>query len=177
MSSYAVTSSSPPTSNNIMGVPCSKSMRLVGSGWCKTPSKCSIHLQCTPVFALDRNAPRAILYILLVSFLFAACCASAPFDYIQCLLSLLQLFFTSLSFSRIIYHVFSILVSLLSGLLHSISPIHTIMYRYALFLLFSSLLFLTSIIFFTLWQTHASINNVATQMPPLANCIYYMYCC
>ena len=48
------------------------------------------------------------------------------------------------------------------------------MYRYELFLLFSSLLFSTSIIFFTLWQTHASINNVATlsipfhllEMPP-----------
>ena len=40
---------------------------------------------------------QTILYILLVSFLLADSCASAPS--IQCLLSLLQLFFTSLSFS------------------------------------------------------------------------------
>ena len=82
--------------------------------------------QCTPVFALDRNAGNIPqvgqlannLYILLVSVLFAAYCASAPFDSIQCLLSLLQLFFTSLSLSLYFMSRVSILVSILSGLVH-----------------------------------------------------------
>ena len=102
------------TSNNVMGVSCSKSMRLVGSGWFKTPSKCSfLLLKCSSSvinvhpsliligmleILLELVNSRTTRYILLASFLFAAYCASAPFDYIQCIQPLLQFFFTSLSF-------------------------------------------------------------------------------
>ena len=93
-----------------------KSIRLVDIGWFNTPSKCSIHmLDCSSSVVNVRPAlllmigmleillelvnSRTILYIVLVSFLFAASCASAPLDSVQCLLSLLQLYFTSFSFS------------------------------------------------------------------------------
>ena len=154
LSSSAVISSSPPallffrvyidlvtssiemlpivTSNNVMGVSYSKSMRLVGSRWFKTTSKCSIHLlDCSSSVTnvrpsllllgmleilLEMVNSQTILHILLVSFLFAACCASAPFDFIQCLLSLLQLFFSSLSFSLYLW-VFCLVSCILGPLL------------------------------------------------------------
>ena len=92
-------------SNMIMGVSCPKSIRLVGSGWFKNSQKMFhpsvrvllITRQCTPVVALDRNALHTPEVGQLTNkpehsfcvFLFAASCASAPFDSIQCLLSIL----------------------------------------------------------------------------------------
>ena len=110
-----------------MGVSCSKSMRLVGSGWFKTPSKCSIHLlDCSSVTnvrpsALDRNVGNTRFGQL----------ANNPvhtFGVISvcCFLCLCTLWLYPMSFISsttllrffVLLSVFSILVSLLSGLVH-----------------------------------------------------------
>ena len=68
---------------------------------------------------------RKILYIRLVSILVAAYCASAPFDYIQCLLSVLRLFPLLCPSLCILRHVVSTHVSLLSNLVYSLhSSVH-----------------------------------------------------